>query len=264
MNERAVIYLLRDPSCRSPEALGRLLRFELAPRILSMDSVSRLQIDVADERADVKTPSLKDPRERALVALVKLKLSALEDRHAIERLLRDAELALEGYLVSESPYKEYGENAHSLPRDWPDGLRSPGIVAITCLPRPARIPYEEWMRRWHGRMSPVSEAIQPRTRYMRNVVVEALTEGAPELGGIVEEAYPSKEHVENRYLFFGAKGPLQLTKNMLDIFRAVSSFVNVAKLRTTMMSEYFILSEGAPQSSDGGLESGESEGKIDR
>ena len=99
------------------------------------------------------------------------------------------------------------------------------------------------MRRWHGRMSPVSEAIQPRTRYMRNVVLRTLTEGAPELGGIVEEAYPSKEHVENLYLFFGANGRLELARNMFAIFRAVTSFVNLTKLRTTMMSEYFIRSE---------------------
>lgn len=264
MNERALIYLIRDPECRAPEALGEELRKIIVPRLLELEGVRSLQLDVADEYADVKTPSLRDPRKRALIALLKLKLDELSERESIERMLAEAAFRFDGYLVEESPYIEYGENRHAAPRDWPDGERSPGVVAITCLPRPARIPHEEWMRRWHGRMSPVSEAIQPRTRYMRNVVIEALTEGAPPLGGIVEECYPSKAHVENPYLFYGASGKLELAKNMLAILRAVTSFVNITKLRTTMMSEYFIRSEAPSERSDSGFESREADDEIER
>lgn len=243
MKPTTVIYLLRDPACRLPEELGKILRAEIARQLLALEGLLGLQIDVSDEHANVKTPSLRDPRKKAHIAFVKVKLDSLDAHRRVEALLRAAEFVPEGYLVEESPYVEYGENAHAGPRDWPDGERSPGIVAITCLPLPPRMAHEEWMRRWHGRMSPVSEAIQPRTRYMRNVVLRTLTEGAPELGGIVEEAYPSKEHVENLYLFFGANGRLELARNMFAIFRAVTSFVNLTKLRTTMMSEYFIRSE---------------------
>src|SRR4029077_3168714 len=90
------------------------------------------------------------------------------------------------------------------PREWPDGERSPGILALTLLKKPARLKYDDWMQRWHGRQSPLSEAMQPRTRYVRNIVLEALTDNAPVYEGFVEESWPSFEHVTNQYLFFGA------------------------------------------------------------
>ena len=39
--------------------------------------------------------------------------------------------AAPGYLVTESLYRDYGDNEHAAPRDWPDGQRSPGIITLT-------------------------------------------------------------------------------------------------------------------------------------
>lgn len=66
-----------------------------------------------------------------------------------------------GYL-----YTEYGGNRHSGPRSWPDGQRSPGLVAVTLLERPGGISREGWIKPWHGEHSPMSEEMQPRCRYM--------------------------------------------------------------------------------------------------
>ena len=48
--------------------------------------------------------------------------------------------------------------------------------------------------------------LQPRTRYVRNEVRRAVTPGAPEVHGIVEEGWPSAEHVADPMLFFNAEG----------------------------------------------------------
>jgi hypothetical protein len=135
---------------------------------------------------------------------------------------------------------DYGGNCYSKLRDWPDGRRSPGVVAVTLMERPRRLDREEWIRRWHGIMSPVSEEIQPRARYVRNVVTRSLTEGAPPFEGIVEEAWPSKKHVSNLFLFYGADNIFQLMRNMIRILRTVKSFLDLRRIRTTVMSEYFI------------------------
>ena len=58
------------------------------------------------------------------------------------------------------------------------------------------------MTRWHSRISPITESIQPRCRYVRNAVFRAITEGAPPFRGIVEEAWPSLEHVTDPMLFY--------------------------------------------------------------
>jgi hypothetical protein len=241
MSLEKIVILCWDPQGRAPAELGRTLLRELAPKLLAAGA-TKLQINVCDEHADVKSPSMRGPFDRPFVAQVNAWVEAVNDRWPIEDLLRHASFELASYHVSESIYSDYGDNEHAGPRDWPDGARSPGILAVTCLERPPRIPKDEWMRRWHGRMSPVSERLQPRTRYVRNVVKEVLTHGAPVYDGIVEEAWPSKAHVENPFLFYRAKNVFELIKHMGEMLLTVTSFLNLLKIRTRMMSEYFIRS----------------------
>ena len=64
-------------------------------------------------------------------------------------------------------------------------------------------------RRLARQHSTVSEAVQPRCRYVRNTVFRAVTPGAPPYRGIVEEAWPSAEHVTDPMLFYCAEGDLE-------------------------------------------------------
>ena len=128
-----------------------------------------------------------------MCADVSLWLDDVEQRIPCEEIFRVEGFRFAGYLVDEVVYTEYGGNRHSGPRDWPDGQRSPGIIAVTLMERPKRLSREEWIRRWHGKQSPVSEAMQPRTRYVRNVVIKAVTPDVPPYEGIVEEAWASAQ-----------------------------------------------------------------------
>ena len=114
---------------------------------------------------------------------------------AVEDAARRAGIRRAGYLVTESMYRDYGDNEHAPPRDWPDGERSPGIVTLTVFDKPAGIDDETFYGHWYGHQSPMSEGMQPRARYVRNAVVRALTPGAPRYKAIVEEAWPSVEHL---------------------------------------------------------------------
>ena len=85
--------------------------------------------------------------------------------------------------------------------------------------------------------------MQPRARYIRNVVTGAVTPDAPPYEGIVEEAWPSTRHVTNFFLFYGAgKNPLKLVWNMVVMLRSVTSFLDLKRIRTTMTSEYILKS----------------------
>ena len=217
---------------------GRLLLDELAPKLL--DHTDRLTVAVADEPARMKSPSpfpLSGERPTALIDLW-----PTGDPQTCVAILQSGGFRVHAWTAEESIPSDYGDNEHAGPRDWPDGERSPGIAVMSLLPRKKSLDREEWVRRWHSVMSPVSAGIQPRTRYVRNLFLEALTPDAPDYEGAVLECWPSKEHVSSPWLFYGASNTFQLVKNQLAIVRAVTHCFPLTRIPAIPMSEYFVRS----------------------
>ncbi|MBW1808966.1 MAG: NAD-dependent epimerase/dehydratase family protein [Deltaproteobacteria bacterium] len=237
-----IIYLLWAPRNRNT-SWNRTILLDLAPSLLK-SGAKNLIFQIADEEAKMRSPAPKMYLDRPIDALADVWVERIQDANILKETFSAAGFRVAAYQVDESIYCDYGGNRHSKARDWPDGERSPGIVAVTLMQRPGRLSRAEWIRRWHGRMSPVSEKIQPRARYVRNLVIASLNEDAPAFDGIVEEAWPSKRHVSNPFLFYGAKNPWQLAVNLASILGAVTSFLNLWQIRTTMMSEYFMKTDG--------------------
>jgi hypothetical protein len=244
MSLAKIVYILWSPPAWDKEQIRVSLLEGCAPQLLKHGG-ERLQMNIADDFAEVRSPAPGVPFERPMCAQVNVWVAESASRFDLEGVLRRADFQVAGYLVEEQIYTDYGGNAHGSPRDWPDGERSPGVIAVTLMERPRRLGYDEWIRRWHGRQSPMSEAMQPRARYVRNVVKSALTPGAPPFEGIVEEAWPSFEHVTNPYLFYGAGNVFELVKNMVTMLRGVTSFLTLWRIRTVMTSEYFLASDRA-------------------
>ena len=236
-----LIYLLWGPGGQDKKQRQHVLLREVAPRLLEA-GVVKLTMYIDDPDSNVRSSAPFHPGKR-ICAEVAIWLNDAGKRVPCEEILRTAGFRFAGYLVDESIYTEYGGNRHSAPRNWPDGQRSPGVVAITLMERPKRLSHEEWIQRWHGRQSPVSEAMQPRARYIRNVVIKTLTPDAPPYEGIVEEAWPSARHVTNPFLFYGAgRNPLKLVWNMVVMLRSVIHFLDLRRIRSTMASEYILKS----------------------
>jgi hypothetical protein len=118
------------------------------------------------------------------------------------------------------------------------------VLTVALIHRPAGLGYREWITRWHGTQSPVSAELQPRTRYVRNEVVRALTGGAPEIDGIVEEGWPSAAHVADPMLFFQATTPAELDANVARMMASVEACLDLDRLRSTTMSEYLVTPVG--------------------
>jgi hypothetical protein len=224
----------------SPDALHRQLLEDCAPRLLDA-APSGISILVDDEDSSVSAPMPWPEGELPLSAVVSLWLDCYDRRGACEGILAGVGEQRAGYLVTESLYTDYGGNRWSKPRDWPDGARSPGVVMVTLLERPERMARPEWLAHWHGVQSPVSEAMQPRMRYVRNAVSWPVTEGAPAYEGIVEEAWPSARHLEDPMLFYCADGSKQtLRRNMGRMLESVQGFLDLPRIRSATLSEYLV------------------------
>ncbi len=220
---------------------GRLARDVIAPALLALGPRG-LSIQVDDADADVPVPMPPPADEVQPFLLVSVWLDRYDDRAPFEAVLREHTDRLAGYLVTESLYTDYGGNEHAAPRDWPDGTRSPGVVMVTLLRRPERMDYDDWVTHWHTVQSPVSEAMQPRMRYVRNAVVRPITPDAPPIAGIVEEAWPSAEHMTNPMLFYCAGDDRELMQRHLsEMLDSVTAFLDLEDLRSFTTSEYLLL-----------------------
>ncbi len=201
-----------------------------------------LSMDLADdEAAAVHLPLPPPPDDPAPCALVSVWLDCHDDRAAIEAALAPQADRLAGYLVTESIPTDYGDNQWASTRDWADGERSPGVVMLTLMEKPDRLSDDAWFAHWYGTQTPMSTAIQPRIRYVRNAVARPLTDGAPPYRGIVEEAWPSATHVNDPMLFYCADGDDDvLAANMTTMIDSVTAFLDMDRIRLAAMSEYLL------------------------
>jgi hypothetical protein len=240
-----VIYLgWGDPSPAAGDAVRDALLGQVAPRLLA-SGVRGLSLNVHDGEADQAPSPAPPPADEAPhVAQVSVWLDSYEKRSGVEEALAPLDLVWGAYLVVESLYDDYGTTRHARARHWDDGQRSPGVLTVALIHRPAGLDYRRWISRWHGTQSPVSAELQPRTRYVRNEVVRPLSEGAPAIDGIVEEGWPSTAHVADPLLFFNATTPAELDANVSRMMESVGSCLDLDRLRSTTMSEYLIKSVG--------------------
>jgi hypothetical protein len=239
--EKLVYLLWGDGAPESGDQLRAALLAETAPRLGQLGGrgigVNVHDTDAAGAPSPVPAPAGEQPH----VAQVSVWVDSYDRRAGADETIAAAGLDFAGYLVTESLYEDYGTTPHSGPRDWPDGARSPGLLTVALIHRPAGIDYAAWIESWHGTQSPLSGALQPRCRYVRNEVIRPVTSGAPEIHGIVEEAWPSAAHVADPMLFFSAGGDeAKLTANITSMLDSVSACLDLGRLRNSTMSEYLL------------------------
>jgi hypothetical protein len=235
-----LVYLLWGDAATGSDAYRDALVGGLAPELLDR-GVLGLTVDVDDAASDCPSPVPTPAGEQPHVAAISVWLPCHDRRGAVDDAIAGVGLRSAGYLVSGAEYTDYGDNEWSAPRDWADGERSPAVLTVCLIHRPDGYERADWYRRWHGVQSPVSAEIQPRMRYVRNEVVRPLTDGAPAVDGIVEEAWPSADHITDPMLFFNGFGDAdRMNANIERMLDSVGAFIDMERMRNVTMSEYLL------------------------
>ena len=236
-----LVYLLWNQTGRADEAQAANLLGPVADALRTLE-LTGLSMDIADDAAAaVNLPLPPPPDDPSPFALVSIWLDCHDDRAAVEAVLAPVADRLAGYLVTESIPTEYGDNQWAAARSWPDGDRSPGVVMLTLMEQPDRMSADDWYAHWYGVQTPMSTEIQPRIRYVRNAVARPLTPDAPPYRGIVEEAWPSAETVNDPMAFYRADGDdALLAQNMNTMMTSVGAFLDFDRIRLAAMSEYLL------------------------
>lgn len=234
-----LLWAALDPA--AGDGVREHLLAEVAPTLWTLGARG-VSVNVHDSAAaEAPSPAPPPPGEAAPTAEVSVWLDSYDKRSGIDEAIGSLGLSVSGYLVTESLYDDYGTTPHAAPRAWPAGERSPGVLTVALIHRPAGLGYDEWIERWHGTQSAESGQLQPRTRYVRNEVHRAVTRGAPEIDGIVEEGWPSAGHVADPMRFFNADGdPARLQANLEQMMVNVQACLDLGRLRSVTMSEYLL------------------------
>jgi hypothetical protein len=235
-----LVYLVWERPSTDPAELGRRVRDELVPQLLDLEPRS-MWVTVDDEGAQMAPPVPVPDDELPVRLAVSLWLENLDDRAAFEALIDGFGVRRAGYLVTESMVEDYGNTPDwPTPRDWPDGQRSPGVTVLTTFDSKPGLDDQTFYDHWYGHQTPMSAEMQPRVRYVRNAVVRGITPGAPPLRAIVEEGWPTVEHLTDPNLFFGTDDPAQLGENIRVMLDSMKVFADASTLRTYTMSEYLL------------------------
>src|SRR5262245_23689928 len=199
-----LVYVVWKPPEASDAAFADRLRLAVAPQLAALGARG-LTLHLVD--ADVKD-ALRARITRLsppVSGLVSFWLDAADERMPFERALAAVTSRLAGYLVVESvPLRNRSHVA-------PLGERTPGIIMAALIEGPERLSNEAWIAHWHGPHREVALETQCTFVYGRNVVVRALTAGAPPWAGIVEEGFPA-DAVTDPMRWYKAEGSPEVLK----------------------------------------------------
>jgi hypothetical protein len=233
-----LMYLVWDRPSADPGERRRMLLDEVQPELVAAGA-SGVSIHMRDEYVTIAGPAPAPGGELPLVAGIGLWLPAHDRRSSVETALADIGVRGAGYLVAEASWCEYGDNDRHEGRDWPDGERSPGVTTFSLVQRNPDLDPRTFREFWFGHQSPMSEAVQPRTRYIRHTVVHPVTDGAPPVDGIVVEGWPDESVVADPIAFHdGADDPARGEENLRVMLDSVDQIFRLDRLRSVAMSEY--------------------------
>ena len=224
--EKVIVALRRD---RADDEWVSRLGGPVVDRLLDLN-LPGLALNVRDAavRESLMTLTTLNPPAQAFVSLWTQQHYGDQVRAALAVLEPEAE-QVAAYLVTES--------VPLVPPISPPGQRVPGLANVALLRRPADLDQATWRTRWHRDHTPVAIATQSTFGYIQNYVVHALTPGAPEVAGIVEELFPI-EAVGSLHAFFGAADDADLADRMGRMVASVSSFGAGVDIDTVPTSRY--------------------------
>ncbi len=175
---------------------------------LAAAGVRRLQVNVDDEHvaAAMRIPT-GDP-VRAVVSVWDVEAAP------VAQALRPAAATVHGWRVDE-------RRRLDPPEAW-DGSRAKALSNVAILRRPDELAHEEWLRRWMVEHTPIAIRTQATFGYVQNVVLEAVTPGAPRVDAVVEELFPSAGATD-MHAFYGSGGDdAELSRRLTELMASVA------------------------------------------
>lgn len=229
--EKVIYAMWRDPRLPAQEWC-QILRTELPANLRALGARS-VQINVFDEHAWAGTDHIQG-KGPLIECVVQLWLDSANDRprQPFDAAIAAASWQMAAYLVSESVLQTH------LPRAAGPGARTPcfsQMALFRCLPT---LTPAQWWDIWRNSHSEIMVATQGSFYYAQNLVVRALTFGAPAFDAIAEECFPEAA-LTDPHVFYGAGGDAEkLHVNRETCMQSVSRFIDFGTITVMPTSQY--------------------------
>ena len=226
--EKLIYLLWRPPALDSDDFRDSLLQ-ELAPRLLD-DAVHGLRIAAADSAVAPAAELRQEQLCGACDAMLSIWVDSAYRRSSLEELLTPACERFAGYAVAESAPLVAAER---------EGERVAGMNQVVFLQRPERLTREAWLKTWLEDHTGVAIETQSTFAYRQNMVVRPLTEGAPAIDAIVEEAFPEAA-MTSQHAFYDAADDAELQARLNTMIESCARFIDFDKLNVLPTSDYLV------------------------
>ena len=228
-----VIYLLWRDTQVSPETFAHRLRSEVAGQLQALGARG-VQLNLAD--ADVQPAAgLRQENNRPLPdGSLSLWLDSANGpaRRPFDNLISAATARMAAYLVCES-VAIANTRFPATP-----GERTHGLAQLALLTRPPRLTPEAWLDLWRNHHTTVAVDTQANFQYVQNLVVSALTHGAPRIDAIVEECFPPAAMTDPMAFFDAAGDEGKFQRNLAAMMDSCSRFIDFDKIDVLPTSQY--------------------------
>lgn len=228
-----LIYAVWRSAEESVESFKEKMLGGVAARLTDV-GVRGLSMNLADELVSYAQGIRITRMEEPVAGTVSVWLDTALAREPVERVLASACQRIAGYLVLESvPIVNTTQLA-------PPGERTPGITTVAFLEKPGAMSYDDWLEQWQGHHTAVAIETQSTYLYIQNVVVRALTDGAPPWSAIVEEGFPADAPTDPMVFYAAGNSPQKLEENRRRMIESCRKFIDFARLESHPMSSYVL------------------------
>jgi hypothetical protein len=219
LHKAATEPLPADFTCRVIDALVPRLRAEGASDIV-------LNVTDLNEKVRREAPSRIFGDWDGLAGALHFWVDSVDQRFAIEPLMREFAPAISGYLVTESVVQK-------TPRTWKDGERRPGVTQLAVICKAPAVSEDAFYHNWQQVHSVQSFELHPsRVSYVRNAVARVLTPGARDYRIIVLEHWRELRDFTDDSRYFGSPEAVQ------EMYRDLPGFADSSTTTTGPVSEY--------------------------
>ncbi|MFC9434443.1 hypothetical protein [Nocardia sp. NPDC057030] len=193
---------------------GDLLAEDLTDRLVAAGAVA-VQANISD--AAVETAMLRlTTFDEPVAAVVSVWVADRREIGAVADILASVSKRVVGWHVEEVRPIE--------PPAVPVRERAPGLANVALLRRPDTLSPADWLHRWRIEHTEVAIATQATFGYIQNLVLEPVTEAAPDVAALVEELFPI-EALTDPHAFYGSAGDdAELTRRISRLMKSVNTF----------------------------------------